>query len=117
MRFLPLALWIAVIAGAAARRAAAQEVDGQSVYREECKSCHGLNGVPPERARKKYKKIKALGDSGFVTELSEDSIVTILKKGIDKNMKSFSEKLSEPEMHAVTIYIKGLGEKAKKGGT
>jgi mono/diheme cytochrome c family protein len=117
MRPLPPALWIAIIAGVPAGRAVAQEVDGKSVYREECKECHGLNGTPPERARTKYKKIKAVGDSGFVTDLSEDSIVTILKKGIDKNMKSFSEKLSEPEMHAVTIYIKGLGEKAKKEGT
>jgi mono/diheme cytochrome c family protein len=117
MRLLPVALGIAVIAGVGTRQALAQEVDGKSVYREECKECHGLNGTPPERAVKKYKKIKAVGDSGFVTNLSEDSIVTILKKGIDKNMKSFSEKLSEPEMHAVTIYIKGLGEKPKKEGT
>jgi mono/diheme cytochrome c family protein len=96
-----------------ARQAAAQEADGQAVYREECKSCHGLNGVPPARAREQYKRLKALGDSGFVVKLSVDSIVTVLKKGIDKDMKSFKDKLTDPEMRAVARYIKELAEKKK----
>ncbi len=114
---LPFALGATLaLATAAARPMAAQAVDGQSVYKEECKSCHGINGVPPERERAKYKKLKTLADSGFVSDLSKDSIVTILKKGIDKNMKSFTEKLSEDEMQAVAVYIKELAEK-RKGGT
>lgn len=100
---------------AVVRSAAAQEPDGQAVFRENCKSCHGINGVPPEREREKYKKLRTLGDSGFVAALSQDSIVTIVTKGIDKNMKSFSDKLSEPEIRAVAGYIKQLAEK-KKGG-
>ena len=91
-----------------------EPVSGESVYKEECKSCHGLNGTPPARERAKYKKLKTLGDSGFVVNLSVDSIVTILKKGIDKNMKSFKDKLSEPEMRAVAAYTKELAEKVKK---
>jgi len=87
----------------ATESAAAQEADGQAIYRQECKSCHGLNGVPPSRAREQYKKIKALDVDGFVSKLSVDSIVTILKKGISKDMKSFTGKLSDPEMRAVTI--------------
>lgn len=103
-----------ILAGAAwSQRAAAQQPDGLAVYREECKSCHGINGVPPERERAKYKKLKTLGDSGFVSSLTPDSIVKILKKGIDKDMKSFSEKLSEPEMRAVAAYIKELAEKVR----
>ena len=99
-----------VLAGVA-RQALGQEPDGKAVYSEECKSCHGLNGIPPARAREQYKKIRALGDSGFVVKLSTDSIVAVLKKGIDKDMKSFKEKLSEPEMRAVAKYIKELAEK------
>ncbi len=102
----------ALLAGVA-NRAQAQGADGQAVYREECKSCHGINGVPPARAKEQYKKIKALGEGGFVVKLSADSIVTLLKKGIDKDMKSFSEKLDEGEMKAVAKYIKELAEKAK----
>jgi mono/diheme cytochrome c family protein len=112
---LPVTLGVTLAMATVARPATAQVVDGQSVYKEECKSCHGINGVPPERERAKYKKLKTLGDSGFVSNLSQDSIFTILKNGIDKNMKSFAEKLSEPEMHAVAIYIKELAEKRKAG--
>lgn len=115
-RVVAWGLGLSLGAGAMSHRVAAQEPNGQAVYKEECKSCHGLNGIPPQRAVAKYKKIKALGDSGFVAALSTDSIVKILKKGIDKNMKSFSDKLSEPEMHAVATYIKELAEKAKKPG-
>src|SRR6266545_1306614 len=83
----------------------AQEVvSGESVCKEECKSCHGLKGTPPEQAKAKYKKMKAIGEDSFISALSEDSIVTILTKGIDKNMKSFKDKLSEPEMKAVAAY-------------
>jgi mono/diheme cytochrome c family protein len=95
----------------------AEPVSGESVYKEECKSCHGLNGTPPARERAKYKKLKAFGDSGFVVNLSVDSIVTILHKGIDKNMKSFKDKLSDPEVRAVATYTKELAEKAKKEGS
>jgi mono/diheme cytochrome c family protein len=91
-----------------------EPVSGESVYKEECKSCHGLNGTPPARERAKYKKLQTFGDSGFVVNLSVDSIMTILEKGIDKNMKSFKDKLSDPEMRAVAIYTKELAEKAKK---
>jgi mono/diheme cytochrome c family protein len=111
MRLLPFALGMAIVAAVAPRRIVAQVVNGQSAYREECKSCHGLNGVPPARAIAKYKKIKAVGDSGFVTNLSVDSIVTILNKGIDKSMKSFKEKLTQDEIRAVAIYIKALAKK------
>lgn len=97
------------------RTGAAQDPDGQAIFKENCKSCHGINGVPPERERAKYKKLRTLGDSGFVASLSQDSIVKIVTNGIDKNMKSFKDKLSADEIHAVAGYIKELAEK-KKGG-
>ena len=97
------------------RTGAAQDPDGQAVFKENCKSCHGINGVPPEREKAKYAKLRTLGDSGFVSRLTVDSIIKIVTKGIDKNMKSFADKLSEPEIKAVSGYIKELAEK-KKGG-
>ncbi len=89
----------------------AQQSEGQAMYREECKSCHGINGTPPARERAKYKKLRTLGDSGFVSALSVDSIVTILTNGIDKNMKSFSSKLTTAEMRQVATYVKELAAK------
>jgi mono/diheme cytochrome c family protein len=97
----------------AAGRVAAQSPTGQDIYRKECKACHGVNGVPPKAEQAKYKKLRTLGDSGFVARLSTDSIVTIVTKGIDKNMKSFSDKLSSDEIKLVAAYIKELAEKKK----
>ncbi|MEO8295358.1 MAG: cytochrome c [Gemmatimonadota bacterium] len=114
MRVLTVVIGIAFTALLPTARLAAQDADGQAVYREECKSCHGVNGVPPERAVRQYRKIKKLGEDGFVSALSVDSIVKILRHGIDRDMKSFSAKLSEDEIEAVSKYISDL---AKKGGS
>jgi mono/diheme cytochrome c family protein len=119
MKSLLIVVGTTLALAAVARPIAAQQDqkhDGHAIYDKQCKTCHGGTGTPPARARSQYKKIKAVGQDGFVTALSEDSIVTILKKGIGKNMKSFAKKLSEGEMKAVTSYIKQLGE-AKKEGT
>jgi mono/diheme cytochrome c family protein len=105
-----------LLAAATARPLVAQQINGKAVYEEECKSCHGLNGVPPERERARYKNLRALGDSGFVSALPRDLIVTIVTKGIDKDMKSFAGKLSEAEIRAVAGYIKDLATK-RAGGT
>ncbi len=113
MRRVSITIATAISLAGHRNSAAAQQADGGAVYRQECKSCHGLNGIPPARAREQYKKIKAVGDGGFVAQLSADSIVAILKKGIDKDMKSFTGKLSDGEMRAVTLYIKELAEKKK----
>ncbi len=113
MRLHPLVASVLLLAVAPVRCLSAQQAPGADVYKEECKSCHGLNGVPPARAREQYKKIKTLGDGGFVTALSVDSIVTILKKGIGKDMKSFTCKLTDAEMRAVAAYIKELAEKKR----
>jgi len=106
-----------IIAGLAlaltAGQAAAQEPDGQAIFRKECKACHGVNGVPPKAEAAKYSKLRPLGDSGFVSALSQDSIVTIVTKGIDKNMKSFADKLSAAEIKSVAGYIKALAEKKR----
>lgn len=115
MKTVHLGLGIALALACAAWPLRAQGPDGQAVYKEECKSCHGINGVPPAREKAKYKKLRTLGDSGFVADLSKDSIETILKHGIDKNMKSFKDKLSPEEIQAVAGYIKEFAEKKKSG--
>lgn len=109
IRYLPLVL-LATLGVSALR---AQQADGAAVYKAECKSCHGLNGVPPARAKEQYRKIKSLGQDGFVAKLSVDSIVTVLKKGIDKDMKSFTGKLTDAEMRAAATYIKELADKRR----
>lgn len=110
MRFATAIATLTLLAASLTRTAVAQAA-GEDIYRKECKSCHGLRGVPPARAKGQYKKIKAVGEDGFVTSLSVDSIVTILRNGIDKDMKSFKSKLTEDEMRAAAEFILTLAKK------
>ena len=52
-------------------------------------------------------------DAEFFEKHSRDSIVTILTKGKDEDMKSFKGKLSHEQMEAVADYIKLFGQKEK----
>jgi mono/diheme cytochrome c family protein len=58
----------------------------------------------------KYKKI-ATFDSAFVVKHSQDSIVTILTKGKNEDMKSFKDKLTHEQMENVAKYIKTFSTK------
>jgi mono/diheme cytochrome c family protein len=101
------AAWIGSGATAAAEpRGPVQAPDGKSVYLDHCKTCHGVIGVPTKSAVSKYDSIPNFKTPGFFDARSQDSIVTILKKGKGKDMKSWSEKLTEPEMQAVAAYIR-----------
>lgn len=110
MKLFRVIAFLAVLTAGQAQAGVAQ-TEGEDAYRKECKSCHGLRGVPPARAKGQYKKIKAVGEDGFVTSLSVDSIVTILRNGIDKDMKSFRSKLTDDQMRAVAEYILTLAKK------
>ncbi len=91
----------------------AQTSEGQAVFMEHCRPCHGDDGVPPERERTKYRKLRTLGDSGFVSRLSEVEILMVVSSGLDENMRSFSEVLTPSELLAVSGYIKQLAEKRR----
>lgn len=82
-----------------------QGPDGQAIYREECRSCHGIDGKPTKRALGQYKNIPTF-DAAFLAKVSEDSIVAVLRHGAGKDMKSFKDKLSAAEIAAVAKYVK-----------
>jgi mono/diheme cytochrome c family protein len=84
---------------------ALQAPDGAQIYREHCKECHGAVGEPTKSAKAKYDSIPSFKTPGFFAHRSQDSIVTILKKGKGKDMKSWSEKLSDAEMAAVAQFV------------
>jgi mono/diheme cytochrome c family protein len=111
MRTRYLAAVIGMLAVAGASRAAAQAPDGQALYRRECRSCHGANGVPPQRAREQYERIPTLSDSAFMARRTDDSIVAVLRRGLGRDMKSFSDKLTAEEMRAVVLYVRTLARR------
>lgn len=99
-------------------RAAAQagpEPDGATLYRQQCRSCHGARGVPPARMMTVYPTLKTFADSSLQAHLTTDSIVAVLRHGKGKDMKSFTDKLSPAEMLAVARFVKSLGSPAPTG--
>jgi mono/diheme cytochrome c family protein len=100
-------LGCAALLASAAPTLAAQGPDGQALYREHCKECHGAAGRPTKTALGKYKEIKAL-DATLLSTRSDDSLLAILRHGAKdgKEMKSFKEKLSPEEMTAVVKYVR-----------
>ena len=111
MRGLAVALGLMVAGGTMGGGLAAQQPDGPGLYAANCRFCHGRDGVPSASQRATYKKIRAFSDSGSVATMSVDSVVTVLTKGIDQVMKSYSERLTQAEIQAVAAYIKELAAK------
>ncbi|SRR6266496_2037258 len=87
---------------------AAQAPDGRALYRENCRTCHGVTGRPTQRALDQYPKIPRLSDASFMSTLSRDSIVAVLAHGKGKDMKPFKDKLTPAEMVVVAEYVRTL---------
>lgn len=107
-----VALLSALLLATGVVAAAAQAPDGQALYRENCRSCHGANGVPPERAREQYQRIPTFADSSFFAHRSDDSLLAVLRRGAGRDMKSFTSKLTPEQMRAVVQYIRTLARRS-----
>jgi mono/diheme cytochrome c family protein len=105
MRLFPLAIGVAAVSVLGVGRLTAQAADGQSIYKDECRTCHGAAGKPTQRAVSQYKNMPTF-DAAFFANRSQDSIVTVLNHGLGKDMKSFKSKLSVEEIAAVAKYVK-----------
>ena len=82
-----------------------QDPAGKILYEENCRKCHGVRGIPPKTMLAKFPKIVTFNQE-FFDRRSDDSVVTVLTKGKDENMKSFKAKLSHEQMVAVAAYIR-----------
>ena len=102
-----LAVGIALSLTIGSRTAAAQAPDGQAVYRQFCKTCHGVTGTPAARMLGLYPKLKTLSDSTLMAGLSIDAIVSVIRKG-QGDMKPLADKLTADQMTAVAHYVKTL---------
>lgn len=95
---------------------AAPEPDGAALYRQNCRSCHGVKGVPPARMVSVYPALKSLADSALSARLTTDSIIGVLKHGRGKDMKPFADRLSQAEMAAVAKFVKTFASPAASSG-
>ena len=118
MKTLPLiaAATAMLVGGTYASRPAraawsSQEPAGKAPYEENCRKCHGVRGVPPKTMKVKFPKIVTF-DSAFFAQRSADSVVTVLTKGKNEDMKSFKDKMSHDQMVAVEAYIRSFATKS-----
>jgi mono/diheme cytochrome c family protein len=94
---------------AAAQAAPAASLDGAALYRQNCRSCHGLKGAPPARMIAVYASLpKSIGDAAFLQTRSADSIAAVIRNGVGRDMKAFKERLSAEEIAAIARYVKSL---------
>jgi mono/diheme cytochrome c family protein len=98
-----------------ATRLNAQQPDGREIYRNECRSCHGANGVPSAQSRQLYPRIPTFADSAFLDGRSQDSIVAVLRRGVAPYMRSMRDKLSPAQMRAVAAFIRTLAHRRGTG--
>ena len=103
-----LAAAVILALGLGSSNALAQAPDGAALYRQNCRSCHGLKGTPPQRMVAIYPGLKDMGDSAFLRARSVDSIVAVLRNGAGRDMKSFANRLSPAEIAAVAKFVKTL---------
>ncbi len=103
-------LLVTALTASLAVGASAQAPDGKALYDENCRKCHGVQGLPPQALLKKFAKLAAF-DAAFMAKRSDDSVVKILVNGKGEGMKSYREKLNPAEMKAVALYLRQLSGK------
>ena len=91
---------------------AAQTSAGDSLYRQQCRACHGTTGTPPERMRAVYKSLPTL-DSAFLAKRSVDSLTAAIRNGVGRDMKPFKDKLTAEQIAAIARYVRTFGTAAK----
>ena len=102
----------AVLSMTAVAASASAQSDGKALYNENCRTCHGVTGVPPKAMKSKFPKIAAF-DAAFVAARSDDSLVKVLAKAKNENMTSFKDKLNHDEAEAIAKYVRELGTKTR----
>ena len=112
----PTVLVSLLLLPALASRLPAQASTPKDLYDTTCKKCHGVLGTPPKAMKEKFPKI-ATFDAAFIAKHSQDSIVTILTKGKNEDMKSFKGKLTPDQMVIVAKYVQELATRPRSGGS
>jgi hypothetical protein len=77
--------------------------------------CLCTKGVPPQRQRAKYAELRTLGRPRVRGSSLPGFDRQDRGQGIDKNVKSFSDRLSPEEIKAVAGYIQELAERRSGG--
>mgnify|MGYP000858924322 CR=1 FL=1 len=104
-----VAVMLAVLASA--MTCALAQVDGEAIYMEKCKKCHGEKGEGNPKALEKLCKGVELEKLKLdpIAEKSDEEVRKITAEGIaDTKMPGYAEKLTAEEIDAVVAYCRKL---------
>ena len=91
---------------AAQEAAATEEPDGQALYDQDCKLCHGPAGGEPTAAMvKMMENLGSVTDPAFLAETPDDSLTSVIETGRGK-MKPFADKLTDEEIAAIVKFLR-----------
>lgn len=119
MRYALLLISLAVAVGGAFASRTIETVNGKPVglgnvsargaadlYSKNCASCHGKDGRA-KTLKGKLKHARNLADSEWQGRVGDERIFNSIMNGKGK-MPAYGKKISEPEIHALVAYVRGL---------
>lgn len=104
----------AALAGAfLAGPAFAADVDAEALWKKNCQTCHGPDGKGKTKSGEKA-KVKDLTSAEIKAKYDRAKVLDAIKNGVKEEgsdkmaMKPYGEKLSAPEIEALTDYTLAL---------
>jgi cytochrome c6 len=80
---------------------------GQEIFQQQCIGCHGPDGHAQTDMGKKVGAADLTSDA--VQQQKDSQLEKVVKNG-KKKMPSFSDKLSDDEIHALIVYVRQLAK-------
>jgi mono/diheme cytochrome c family protein len=100
-----------LLAAIIATPAIAFAAEATATWNANCASCHGKDGSGNTMMGKKL-AVKDYRDPKFQAAFSDAELESAIKQGVKENgkekMKPFGQKLSEPEIKALVVYIRSF---------
>jgi mono/diheme cytochrome c family protein len=106
-------MWMAALAGLTLAAPAASGPDGQALFLQYCKGCHGENGKGDTPLARKI-RAPDFTQAKVQEALKDDAITRALRSGVQKDgvvrMKGFGERLSAEEIQALVKHLRSLAK-------
>ena len=103
--------WLSLVGALSFGSTPATAADVKANWDQHCVACHGGDGKGQTKAGRKA-QVKDLTDPKYRKTLEDDKMFKAVKEGMKEGgkekMKPFGDKLSDEEIKALIVLIKGL---------
>jgi len=87
---------------------------GRALYRRHCASCHGAGGKGDGGLALSGGEPSDLTDDAWDTGSTDGEIFVAIRDGLSADMLPYKEKLKEPEIWQVVVFLRSIGAKQAK---